>query len=112
MKTGFVAFVLAAAAPLAMAAPFHHFPGGFWSPPINGTQPGDGQAPGGPGGWLPLPPPAGGPGGPGGAIPTPPPVVPRPTPVPGFTPPPVPQVPPPAPTEPVVVPTPTPFARK
>ncbi|KAF4964802.1 hypothetical protein FSARC_7314 [Fusarium sarcochroum] len=111
MKTGFVAFVLAAAAPLALAAPFpQSAPGGFWPPPFNGTAPWEHRHNGGegPGSWLPQPteeqqgsfptPPA---------IPTPPPVVPTP-------PPSVPDFPPPAaPTEePVVAPTPTPFARK
>ncbi|KAF4345709.1 hypothetical protein FBEOM_367 [Fusarium beomiforme] len=101
MKTSFVAFVLALAAPLSMAAPFPHGgPGGFYppSPPpsINGTQPG------GPGGWLPVPGNGQQPGVPTpGPIPTPPPMIP--------VPPPSVPTPPAAPTGPVVAPTPTPL---
>ncbi|KAG5791725.1 hypothetical protein H9Q69_009233 [Fusarium xylarioides] len=108
MKTGFIAFTIAAVAPLSMALPFPQAaPGGFFPPPpINGTQPGNhghygGGQNGGPGSWLPTPGNGQQPGVPTpGSYPTP-------------TPPPMVPVPPPAaPTEPIGAPTPTPFARK
>ncbi|PNP82421.1 hypothetical protein FNYG_04130 [Fusarium nygamai] len=121
MKTGFIAFAIAAAAPLAMALPFPQAaPGGYFpSPPsINGTQPGNhghygGGQNGGPGSWLPMPGNGQQPGVPTPGptpIPTPPPMVP--VPPSASTPPAVPQPPPAAPTEPIVAPTPTPVARK
>ncbi|KAF5590697.1 hypothetical protein FPANT_5933 [Fusarium pseudoanthophilum] len=123
MKTGFIAFAIAAAAPLAMALPFPQAaPGGFFPPPppsMNGTQPGShghygGGQNAGPGSWLPQPGNGQQPGVPTPGptpIPTPPPMVPFPPPS-ASTPPAVPQPPPAAPTEPIVAPTPTPVARK
>ncbi|KAG4270710.1 hypothetical protein FPRO04_02691 [Fusarium proliferatum] len=122
MKTGFIAFAIAAVAPLSMALPFPQAaPGGFFPPPplpsINGTQPGNhghygGGQNGGPGSWLPVPGNGQQPGVPTPRpTPTPPPMVPVPPPS-ASTPPAVPQPPPAAPTEPIVAPTPTPFARK
>ncbi|CVK91151.1 uncharacterized protein FMAN_09297 [Fusarium mangiferae] len=119
MKTGFIAFAIAAVAPLSMALPFPQAaPGGFFPPPpsINGTQPGNhghygGGQNGGPGSWLPVPGNGQQPVPTPGPTPTPPPMVPVPPPS-ASTPPAVPQPPPAAPTEPIVAPTPTPFARK
>ncbi|KAF5546829.1 hypothetical protein FNAPI_8697 [Fusarium napiforme] len=121
MKTGFIAFAIAAMAPLAMALPFPQAaPGAFFPPPpsMNGTQPGNhghygGGQNGGPGSWLPQPGNGQQPGVPTPGptpIPTPPPMVPVPPPS-ASTPPAVPQPPPAAPTEPIVAPTPTPVAR-